>query len=167
MYTYVHIYIWICVCISCMPIALMDPCLICTCKCSLSTCLYCLNIIYLSGGVLAWLSLWSEVQTCIRPSWSHCHSCFNKIQIGFTFLVLDHPGSPGQRAVKRVCVCVCSSYSTRMTYSESVEDVAACVQTELFAWVRVSFGPADLHEVRTDHLELVVPSRYNDSQLVN
>jgi len=22
----------------------------------------------LSGGVLAWLSLWSEVQTCIRPS---------------------------------------------------------------------------------------------------
>jgi len=34
-------------------------------------------------------------------------SCFRKIQIGFTFLVLAHPGSPGQRAVKRVCVCVC------------------------------------------------------------
>jgi len=34
-------------------------------------------------------------------------SCFSKIQIGFTFLVLAHPGSPGQRAVKRVCVCVC------------------------------------------------------------
>jgi len=28
----------------------------------------------LSGGVLAWLSVWSEVQTCIRPSWCHCHS---------------------------------------------------------------------------------------------
>ena len=28
----------------------------------------------LSGGVLAWLSLWSEVQTCIWPSWCHCHS---------------------------------------------------------------------------------------------
>ena len=27
--------------------------------------------------------------------------------IGFTFLVLAHPGSPGQRAIKRVCVCVC------------------------------------------------------------
>ena len=27
-------------------------------------------------------------------------SCFNKIQIGFTFLVPAHPGSPGQRAVK-------------------------------------------------------------------
>ena len=28
----------------------------------------------LSGGVLAWLSVWSEVQICIWPSWCHCHS---------------------------------------------------------------------------------------------
>jgi len=34
-------------------------------------------------------------------------SCFSKIQIGFTFPVLAHPGSPGKRAVKQVCVCVC------------------------------------------------------------
>jgi len=27
-----------------------------------------------SGGVLAWLSIWSEVQTCIWPSCCHCHS---------------------------------------------------------------------------------------------
>ena len=33
-------------------------------------------------------------------------SCCSKIQIGFTFLVPAHPGSPGQRAIKRVCVCV-------------------------------------------------------------
>jgi len=33
---------------------------------------------------------------------THC-----KIQIGFTFLVPAHLGSLGQRAVKRVCVCVC------------------------------------------------------------
>ena len=33
-------------------------------------------------------------------------SCFSKIQTGFTFLVPAHPGSPGKRAVKRVCVCV-------------------------------------------------------------
>jgi len=31
-------------------------------------------------------------------------SCFSKIQIGFAFLVPAHPGSPGQRAIKRVCV---------------------------------------------------------------
>ena len=28
----------------------------------------------LRGGVLAWLSVWNEVQTCIWPSWCHCHS---------------------------------------------------------------------------------------------
>ena len=32
-------------------------------------------------------------------------SCFSKIQIGLTFLVPAHLGSPGKRAVKRVCVC--------------------------------------------------------------
>jgi len=31
-------------------------------------------------------------------------SCFSKIQIGFTFLVPAQLGSPGKRAVKRVCV---------------------------------------------------------------
>jgi len=38
-------------------------------------------------------------------------SCFSKIQIGFTFFVPAHLGSPGKRAVKRVCVCVCSDDS--------------------------------------------------------
>jgi len=36
-------------------------------------------------------------------------SCFSKIQIGFAFLVLAYPGSPGKRAVKRVCACVYAS----------------------------------------------------------
>ena len=31
-------------------------------------------------------------------------SCFSKIQIGFTFLVTAHLGSPGKGAVKRGCV---------------------------------------------------------------
>ena len=35
-------------------------------------------------------------------------SCFSKIQIGFTFLVLALPGSPGKRAVNlRVCAYAC------------------------------------------------------------
>jgi len=40
-------------------------------------------------------------------------SCFSKIQIGFTFLVPAQLGSPGQRAVKQVCVHV-----TRMQTSD-------------------------------------------------
>ena len=72
----------------------------------------------LSGGVLLWLSVWSEVQTCIWPSWCHCHSlslALVKFQIGFTFLVPAHLGSPGKRAVKwvRVSVCVRLSDPTR------------------------------------------------------
>ena len=27
-----------------------------------------------SGGVLAWFSVWSKMQTCIWPNWCHCHS---------------------------------------------------------------------------------------------
>ena len=38
-------------------------------------------------------------------------SCFSKIQIAFTFLVLAYPGSPGKRADKRVCVCVFARFS--------------------------------------------------------
>jgi len=32
-------------------------------------------------------------------------SYFSKIHIGFTFPVPAHLGSPGKKAVKRVCVC--------------------------------------------------------------
>ena len=38
-------------------------------------------------------------------------SCFSKIQISFTFLIPAHPGRPRQRAVKRVCACVCVALS--------------------------------------------------------
>ena len=43
----------------------------------------------LSGEVLAWLSVWNEVQIiCIWSSWCHCHliiSCSSKIQNGLPF----------------------------------------------------------------------------------
>jgi len=58
--------------------------------------------------------------------------CFSKIQIGFTFLVPAHPGSPGQRAIKRVCVrvrvrvcvcvfvrCICSSAGVQVPAARS------------------------------------------------
>ena len=37
-------------------------------------------------------------------------SCSSEIQIGFNFLVLAHLGSLGQRAVKRMCVCVFATW---------------------------------------------------------
>jgi len=43
-------------------------------------------------------------------------SCFSKIQIGFTFLVLAYLGSPRKRAVKRVCVYIYGTDSDLYIY---------------------------------------------------
>jgi len=62
----------------------------------------------LSGGVLAWficLDLGADLQMVQLMPLPLTVPCFSKIQIGFTFLVPAQPGSPGQRAVKCVCVC--------------------------------------------------------------
>jgi len=61
----------------------------------------------LSGGVLAWFSVWNKVHMAQLVPLPLTVSCFSKIQIGFTFLVLADLGSPGKRAAKWVCVCVC------------------------------------------------------------
>jgi len=45
----------------------------------------------LSGGVLAWLSVWSKVHMAQLMPLPLTVSCFSKIQSGFTFLVLAHP----------------------------------------------------------------------------
>ena len=63
----------------------------------------------LSGGVLAWLSVCSKVQTCIWPSWCHCHSLSpasvkSRLVLPFryqlTWVVPD-------KGPLNVCVCVC------------------------------------------------------------
>ena len=50
-------------------------------------------------------------------------SCFSKIQIGFTFLVSAHLGSPGKRAVKRVCGCVCASITYWLLIAKAQQPV--------------------------------------------
>ena len=60
----------------------------------------------LSGGVLAWLSVWSKVQTCLQPSCCHCLSLSLPL-VKSSFVLSAHLGSPGKRAVKWVCLCVC------------------------------------------------------------
>jgi len=55
---------------------------------------------YLSGGADLYMAPLMPLPLTV--------SCFSKIQIGFAFLVPAHLGCPGQRAVKRVCVCVCA-----------------------------------------------------------
>ena len=66
----------------------------------------------LSGGVLAWLSVWTEVQTCIWPSWCHRHSLSPasvKSTLVFTFLVPTHAGNSRKGPLnthERACVSI-------------------------------------------------------------
>ena len=88
------------------------------------------------NGVLAWLSDWSEVQTCIWPSGCHCHSlslASVKSRLVFPFwyrLTRVVPDKGPLNGCVCVCVCVCSStvlrcfewWGTGMV-EESVESV--------------------------------------------
>ena len=62
----------------------------------------------LSGWVLAWLSVWSEVQTCIRPGWCHCRSL--SLASGKSRLVLPFwyrlAWVVPDKGPLNVCVCV-------------------------------------------------------------
>ena len=60
------------------------------------------------AGMVICLEQGADLHTALLMPLPLTVSCSSKIQIGFTFLVPAHPGSPGQRAVKRVCVFVCS-----------------------------------------------------------
>ena len=63
----------------------------------------------LISGVLVWLSVWSEVQTCIRPSWCHCHSLSlasvkSRLVLPFWYRLTRVVPEKGPL---NVCVCVC------------------------------------------------------------
>ena len=64
-------------------------------------------------------------------------SCFSKIQIGFTFLVPAHLGSPEQRAIKRVCVCagVCLGNRSVILYSAIVLKVWSVTSSQCLWYV--------------------------------
>ena len=83
----------------------------------------------MSVGVLAWLSAWSEMQICIRPSWCNCHwllSCFSKIHIDLPFWYQLTRIVPEKRAVEAVCkyfnsywIRSVSLLTLRLVYSDS------------------------------------------------
>ena len=85
----------------------------------------------------------SRVKAQLMPL-PHTVSCFSKIQIGFTFLVPAHLGSPGQRAVKRVCVC-CTLQNIFNFPGNMHQSAVGCSR---FRWSHVcNFRPANLGSV--------------------
>ena len=76
------------------------------------------NFEWWGAGVVIWLERVEDLHTAQLMPLPFTVSCFSKIQIGFTFLVPAHLGSPGQRAVKRVCVSLFLMPSCLMTLNE-------------------------------------------------
>ena len=76
----------------------------------------------LSGGVLAWLSVWSEMQTCIWPSWCHCHSLSfasvkSRLVLPFWYwLTWVVPQKGPLNGCVCVCVPECVSYLCNLQY---------------------------------------------------
>ena len=64
----------------------------------------------MSGGVLAWLSVCSKVQTCIWPSWCHCYSLSfasvkSRLVLPFWYWLTRVVPEKGPL---NGCVCVCA-----------------------------------------------------------
>ena len=94
-------------------------------------------------------------------------SFFSKIQFGFTFLIPAHPGSPGKRAIKRLCVCVracarvcvcarvracvrvcvvfCSCYSAPSREAQYCDDWWACLSVCLLSASNLQNYKSGLH----------------------
>ena len=68
--------------------------------------LACRKLSVLGAGVVICLEQGADLHMAQLMPLPLTVSCFSKIQIGFTILVPAHLGSPGKRAVKRVCVFV-------------------------------------------------------------
>ena len=79
-------------------------------------------------------------------------SCSRKIQIGFTFLVPAHPGTPGQRAVKRVYVCVCAVIQWIDVTGRDIDDIHQQLHRVAVDVVQ-SVGDKELRKLWTDAVD--------------
>jgi len=79
----------------------------------------------LSGGLPAWLSVWSKKQTCIWPCWCHCHSLSLALVVPWF----------------SVCVCVCCTvYNCTLNSSLMVVSVVEIYASLVFLYQLVIVG---------------------------
>ena len=102
----------------------------------------------LSGGVLAWLSVWSEVQICIWPSWCHCHSLslasvLSRLVLPFWYRLTRVGPEKGQLngsvcvcvfACVHACVCVCVYVCVRLWVHSWKCSLLLLTQHDLCVW---------------------------------
>ena len=101
----------------------------------------------LSDEVLAWLSVWSEVQTCICSSWCHCHllspaSVKSRLVLPFWYrLTWVVPEKWPLNGCVCVCVCVCVGhnselYGTFWTDRDAIYKLVRAERTLYCMWSR-------------------------------
>ena len=79
-------------------------------------------------------------------------SCSSKIQIGFTFLVPAHLGSPGHRAVKRVCVLYVEYLNAVCKTCSHLAIITIAVVSGLFTGNAPMLLSKRAHFIRNQHL---------------
>ena len=141
----------------------------------------------LSGGTLAWLSVWSEVQTCIRPSWCHCHwlslaSVKSRLVLPFWYRLTWVVPEKGLlnvcvRACVRACVWVCARacvhacvcYLAYRLAGKNVSEVTYIVSGVTLNpnWVRRSVWTACLCNSYWRWLSVAVSGRWEPNSIWN
>ena len=87
-----------------------------------------------SGGAPAWLSVWSEVQTCIWPSWCHCHSLSLASVKFWLFLLFWYRLTRvvPENGPLNGCLCVCSkAMCWQLLFLCERCNVRLCVKTQV------------------------------------
>ena len=93
------------------------------------------------AGVVICLERCADLHMARRIPLPLTVSCSSKIHIGFTFLVPADSGSPGQRAVKWVCVCKSEvSVHQRKHYDQNTDVITMLMRTRLD--VRIGTEPS-------------------------
>ena len=104
------------------------------------------------AGAVIWLERGEDLHMAQVMPLPFTVSCFTKIQIGSTFLVLAHLGRPGKRAIKRVCVCVvsqkqpshCSKNTIcRLSSASAVRHLTICFNGQVTSCAHVSTAAAE------------------------
>ena len=86
--------------------------------------------------MLAWLSIWSEMQTCIWPSWCHCHSLSlasvkSRLVLPFCYRLIRVVPEKG---LLNVCVCVCVMSVSDVFLFTVLQNFSHSAESNLLKW---------------------------------
>ena len=111
----------------------------------------------LSCRVLVWLSVWSEVQTCIWPSWCHCYSLSlpsvkSRLVLPFSYWLTQVVPDKGSLIG---CVCVCRNIISLWSPSQTDNITVVHPSSLMSRHLAVTSG-VKIHKLTLITIELLV-----------